>query len=42
MRVVARKQDLRNWLEMEGYSVSDGEWTPEEIDRLLTRRQTVP
>jgi len=42
MRVVARKQDLRNWLELEGYSVSDGEWTPEEVDRLLARRQTVP
>ena len=45
VRVVARKEDLRNWLELEGYSVSDGQWTPEGIDRLLNRlgrRQTVP
>lgn len=42
VRVVARKQDLRNWLELEGYSVSEGEWTPQGIDRLLVRRQAVP
>lgn len=38
VQVVATKADLRKWLELEGYAVSDGEWTPEELDRLLARK----
>jgi hypothetical protein len=38
VQVVAKKDDLRKWLELEGYSVSDGEWTRDEIDRLVARR----
>ena len=38
IEVVAKKDDLQKWLELEGYSVSDGEWTKDDIDRLVTRR----
>jgi hypothetical protein len=38
VKIAARKDDLRKWLELEGYSVSDGEWTAEEIERLTTKR----
>ena len=37
VEVVAKKEDLRKWLEMEGYLVSDGEWKPEELNRLLAK-----
>jgi hypothetical protein len=36
--IVAKKDDLRKWLELEGYSVSDGVWTQEDLDRLVARR----
>jgi hypothetical protein len=35
MDVVAKKEDLAKWLELEGFLVSEGEWTPEEVNRLL-------
>lgn len=38
MVVAAKKEDLRKWLELEGYSVSDGEWTPDDIERLVAKR----
>jgi hypothetical protein len=37
VEVVAKKEDLRKWLELEGYSVSDGEWTQDDIDRLMAK-----
>ena len=36
--VVARKEDLAKWLELEGFAVSDGEWTPAEIEQMLALR----
>jgi hypothetical protein len=37
--VFAKKEDLRKWLELEGYSVSDGEWTQADVDRLAKIRK---
>lgn len=42
IRVVLDKKDLRALLELDGYLVSDGQWTPEDVERLLALRQTVP
>lgn len=38
VEVVAKKEDLRKWLELEGYTVSDGEWTRDDIERLVSKR----
>lgn len=41
MRVVRKKEDLRDLLELDGFLTSYGEWTTADVERLLTLRQTV-
>jgi hypothetical protein len=43
VRIRAKKDTLKQWLELEGFSVTDGEWKPEEIESLLrTQLRKVP